>query len=82
MARLGDIPAEWGVIAADPPRALGAHYHRAEIYFGEFKRVIELPWSADENRVDAKYREGMLEIHLVPAPQGRVAEIPIQQNSG
>ena len=30
-----------------PPRTLGAHYHRAEIYFGEFKRVIELPWSAD-----------------------------------
>src|SRR5262245_15567210 len=24
----------------------GAHYHRAEIYFGEFRRTVELPWDA------------------------------------
>ena len=28
-----------------------SHYHRAEILFGDFRRVIELPWEADEKRV-------------------------------
>jgi HSP20 family protein len=62
-------------------RTIGANYHRAEIYVGEFKRLVELPWAADENNVDARYRDGMLEIHLVPAPQARPAEIPIRQHS-
>ncbi len=46
----------------------GAHYHLAEILFGEFRRIVELPWDADPDRVEAQYRDGMLEIHLVPAP--------------
>jgi len=66
----------------EPPHgASGAYYHRAEIYFGDFKRVIELPWLADENHVDAKYREGMLEIQLVRAPQPQHAEISIEQHT-
>ena len=59
-------------------RPHGAHYHRAEIYFGEFRRVIELPWAADEDNVDAKFRDGMLEIQLVPTPQPQRADIPVQ----
>ena len=42
----------------------GAHYHRAEIYFGEFRRVIELPWEVDADSVKATYRDGMLEVLL------------------
>lgn len=57
----------------------GAHYHRAEIYFGEFKRTIELPWDADENTVEARYRNGMLEIHLKPVAVQSPTEIPIEQ---
>src|SRR5437762_2358906 len=38
----------------------GAHYHRAEILFGEFRRVIELPWDADPENVAASYRDGLL----------------------
>ena len=62
-----------------PRRPNGAHYHRAEIYIGEFRRVIELPWAADEDHVDAKFRDGILEIQLIPAPQPKRAEIPVQQ---
>jgi HSP20 family protein len=52
-----------------PPREpAGTHYHRAEIYFGEFQRVVELPWEADENQVTATFRDGMLEIRLSPLP--------------
>jgi len=64
----------------DPPQgSRDAHYHRAEIYFGDFRRLIELPWIADDTKVDAKYRDGMLEIQLVPAPQARRAEIEVRQ---
>ena len=57
----------------------GAHYHRAEIYFGEFRRTIELPWDADADRIEAHYRDGMLEIELkrVRAPQR--TEIAIEE---
>jgi len=51
---------------------VGAHYHRAEIYFGEFRRVIELPWVADEHRVEAYFKDGMLEINLRPVATRRV----------
>jgi HSP20 family protein len=41
-----------------------ARYHRAEIFFGEFRRVIELPWEADAEQVQARFRDGLLEIVL------------------
>jgi len=50
----------------DPPHAPEvSHYHRAEIRFGDFRRRVELPWEADAGSVDARYRDGMLEINLV-----------------
>ena len=36
-----------------------SRYHRAEIYFGEFRRVIELPWEVDAD-VKARFRDGLL----------------------
>jgi HSP20 family protein len=63
-----------------PPQEPGdAHYHRAEIYFGDFKRTIELPWEADENAVEAHYKNGMLEIHLKPVQAQAATDIPIEQ---
>ena len=62
-----------------PQEPAGAHYHRAEIYFGEFTRVIELPWEADEGSVSATYRDGMLEIHLQPSPAPRHTDVPIRE---
>src|SRR5207244_1655011 len=36
----------------NPPQdTSGANYHRAEIYFGEFRRLIELPWDAEPGKV-------------------------------
>ena len=49
-----------------PPGENGeAHYHCAEILFGEFHRVVELPWEADPQSVDARYRDGLLDIQIV-----------------
>ncbi len=62
----------------DQPHELGeAHYHLAEILFGEFRRAVELPWPADADKVEAVYRDGMLEIHLVPAPAPRRKHVPV-----
>ena len=64
-----------------PTETHGAAYHRAEIYFGTFRRVVELPWEADADSVKALYRDGMLSARLrraaVPAP----AEIEIERTA-
>ncbi len=56
-----------------------AHYHLAEILFGDFRRSVELPWDADPDRVDAQYRDGMLEIHLFPAPSPTRRHIEVER---
>jgi HSP20 family protein len=62
-----------------PPREpSSAHYHLAEISFGDFHRAIELPWIADESKVDARYRDGMLEIHLQRSAAAAHLPITIQ----
>jgi HSP20 family protein len=59
----------------------GANYHRAEIYFGEFSRVVELPWEADERSVTATYRDGMLEIRIVASPAPRLTDVPVREDA-
>ncbi len=51
-----------------PREPAGAHYHLAEIQFGDFRRVVELPWDAAPDRVEAIHREGLLEIQLLRLP--------------
>ena len=62
-----------------PQEPAGTHYHRAEIYFGDFRRLVELPWKADEAKVEAVYREGMLEVRLQRAPDPERKEIEIEK---
>lgn len=62
-------------------RQEGTHYHRAEIWFGDFRRTIELPWSADPDRVEAHYRDGMLEIELVPATTAQRTQIAVEHRT-
>ena len=61
-----------------PQEQTGAFYHRAEIYFGDFSRVIELPWEADDQGVQALFRDGMLEIRLRAAAERKQVEVPIE----
>jgi len=62
-----------------PQEPGGAHYHRAEIYFGEFRRTVELPWDADENSIQARYRDGMLEIELARVPIPARTDVAIEE---
>ena len=41
-----------------------ATYYRQERFSGEFRRVITLPDDADSDRVEAKYRDGVLQISV------------------
>jgi len=62
-----------------PQETRGSHYHRAEIYFGDFRRAIELPWDADEKSITARYRDGMLEIELQRVPAPHRTEVAIEE---
>jgi HSP20 family protein len=56
----------------------GSHYHRAEIYFGDFHRVVELPWDADPDSVTARFRDGLLEITVKAVPAPRRTDVPVR----
>jgi HSP20 family protein len=62
-----------------PQEAQGSHYHRAEIFFGDFRRTVDLPWDADEQSIVARYREGMLEIEVQRLPTPNPREISIEE---
>ena len=49
------------------------------IEVGDFRRVVELPWEADPDRVEATYRDGMLEVRLRRAPAPERAEIEVAE---
>ena len=53
-----------------------ADYYRRERFSGEFRRVISLPDDLDSERVNAKYRDGVLQITI----QRREAAKPRQIN--
>jgi HSP20 family protein len=43
-------------------------YYRSERRYGRFFRAIPLPQGVDENQIDAKFSNGVLEVTL-PAPK-------------
>lgn len=65
------------------PRSPGdTHYHRAEIYFGDFRRALELPWDADASSIEAQFKDGMLSIRLSRALTPVATEIEIEEPRG
>lgn len=42
----------------------GTSYHRVETRYGKFSRSFQLPDSADDNKVSAKYDNGLLNITI------------------
>jgi HSP20 family protein len=43
-------------------------YYRFERRFGAFSRAVGLPQGVDEDKIDASYRDGVLEVR-VPKPE-------------
>ena len=53
------------------------NFHRMEISYGAYSRVIELPADVDQSSVDAKYKNGVLKVELkkTKASQTKVIKI-------
>jgi HSP20 family protein len=61
-----DISIQQNLLAVSGERKVpvdeAADYYRQERYDGEFRRVITLPDDVDPDRVEARYRDGVLQI--------------------
>jgi HSP20 family protein len=54
-----------------------ADYYRRERFNGDFRRVISLPDDLDPERVDAKYRDGVLQITIQRRESARARQITV-----
>lgn len=53
-------------------------YYRKERYDGAFRRAITLPDDVDPERVEARYRDGVLQIHIQRREAARPRQIEVQ----
>ncbi len=53
-------------------------YHRLERAYGSFVRTFSLPEDADENKVTADFKEGILQVHLPKSEKARPRNIEVQ----
>jgi len=49
----------------------GKNFHRVERSYGSFSRTISLPEDADPNKVEAKYKKGVLSISIQKKPEAK-----------
>jgi len=55
-----------------------AEYYRRERFDGDFRRVVTLPDDVDPERVDAKYRDGVLQIRVQRRESARPRQIEVK----
>jgi HSP20 family protein len=56
----------------------GADYYRRERFNGSFRRAITLPDDVDQDRVEAKYRDGVLHITVQRRESARPRQIEVK----
>lgn len=56
----------------------GATYHRVERLFGSFERAFTLTHAVKSDKIDAIYKDGVLEITVPKAEEAKAREIPIK----
>lgn len=73
-----DVSMQQNLLTVSGSRKVPAHddaeYYRRERFDGDFRRVIALPDDADPDRVEARYRDGVLQVTV----QRRIAARPRQ----
>ena len=76
-----DISIQQNLLAVSGERKVpvdeAADYYRQERYDGEFRRMITLPDDVDPDRVDAKYRDGVLQITVQRREAARPRQITV-----
>jgi HSP20 family protein len=53
-------------------------YHRVERAFGQFERTLTLPSAVRSDKIEALYRDGVLEVSIPKAEEAKSQEIPIK----
>lgn len=53
-------------------------YLRVERSYGRFRRRLRLPGDVDQEKVDAKYKDGVLNIHLPKTEEKKPKEIEVE----
>ena len=54
-----------------------SNYHRVESFYGSFSRSFSLPDTVDYEKIDAKYKNGVLTVTLPHKPEAKPREIPV-----
>ena len=62
-------------VREDRRPAPDVNYHRLEINYGHFTKIIHIPESIEHNVISAQLQDGMLDIHISKSSQA--VEIPI-----
>jgi HSP20 family protein len=53
-------------------------YHYVERQYGSFQRTVQLPGSADPNKVDASYKDGVLTVSIGKKPEAKAKKIAVR----
>jgi HSP20 family protein len=56
----------------------GKAFHRVERRHGEFRRMVRLPVAVDEGKVEAKFTDGVLTVHVPKTEEVKPKRIPVQ----
>ena len=54
------------------------NYHRVERRYGAFERSFRLPARVEANKIEAKFKDGVLSLRLPKAEDAKPKEIPIK----
>lgn len=76
-----DVSIQQNLLSISGSRQIEANekveYYRRERYDGDFRRVITLPDDVDPQRVEAKYRDGVLQITIQRREAARPRQITV-----
>lgn len=54
------------------------NYHRVERQYGKFCRTFQMPTQIKQDQISAKYKDGVLELHLPKAEEVKAKEIEVK----
>lgn len=55
-------------------------YHRVERAYGQFTRAFTLPETADPNKINAEFKDGMLTVHLTKTEKAQPKAVDVKVN--
>ena len=59
----------------------GKTFHRTERSYGAFRRVIDLPTTVNEEKVEAEFRDGVLSVKLPKAEEVKPKHIEVKSEA-